>query len=177
MRRFFQGDTKCHAERSEVSQYINLMADEIIKEEVSGKDRRSFLNLSLFISFAVAIGGALYPIIKYLLPADSTKGTEGGETFFVSADEVPVGSAKLVRYKNRPTIIIRPKENEVYALSAVCTHLGCIVKWHEDAKELLCPCHAARFDLYGNVLGGPAPKPLPAYKAAVEEDRILIREA
>jgi len=153
------------------------MSDEIIKEEVSGKDRRSFLNLSIFISFAVAIGGALYPIIKYLLPADSTKGTEGGETFFVSADEVPVGSAKLVRYKNRPTIIIRPKENEVYALSAVCTHLGCIVKWHEDAKELLCPCHAARFDLYGNVLGGPAPKPLPAYKAAVEEDRILIREA
>jgi cytochrome b6-f complex iron-sulfur subunit len=154
---------------------MNRISEDIIKEEISGGSRRSFLNISIFISSAVVLVGIIYPVLKFLFPT-VTRSLGEKETFFVPTNEVPVGSAKIVKYKNRPAIVIRLKEQEVYALSAVCTHLGCIVKWQEDKKELFCPCHAGRFDLYGNVLGGPPPKPLPAYKAVVEEDRILIRE-
>ncbi|MBI3601235.1 MAG: Rieske (2Fe-2S) protein [Nitrospinae bacterium] len=115
-------------------------------------------------------------MLKFLFPTATTVGMGEIETFSMSINEIPVGSAKIVRYKNRPAIVIRLKEQEIYALSAICTHLGCIVKWQEDKKELFCPCHAGRFDLYGNVLGGPPPKPLSVYKAVVEEDRILIKE-
>ncbi len=149
---------------------------EAIEEEASGGSRRSFLNISILISSAVILGGIIYPVIKFLLPTAANRDMGKREIFSISINEIPVGSAKLVRYKNKPSIIIRLKEQEVYALSAVCTHLGCIVKWQDETKELLCPCHAARFDLYGNILGGPAPKPLPAYKAVIEEDRILIKE-
>jgi nitrite reductase/ring-hydroxylating ferredoxin subunit len=46
------------------------------------------------------------------------------------------------------------------ALSAVCTHLGCVVAWQDQAGEFLCPCHGGRFSADGQVLGGPPPKPL-----------------
>ena len=49
----------------------------------------------------------------------------------------------------------------VYALSAVCTHLGCITRFLSDESVIACPCHGSRFDLEGNVVHGPAPRPLP----------------
>ena len=47
------------------------------------------------------------------------------------------------------------------ALSAVCTHLGCITRYQPDDKCIACPCHGSRFSLDGEVLEGPAPRPLP----------------
>jgi cytochrome b6-f complex iron-sulfur subunit len=64
----------------------------------------------------------------------------------------------------------------VFALSAVCTHLGCLVNWEPDARQIVCPCHAARFDLNGNVVGGPAPKPLQQIKASIVNGNIEIKE-
>jgi cytochrome b6-f complex iron-sulfur subunit len=49
----------------------------------------------------------------------------------------------------------------VYALSAVCTHLGCITRHVADENAIACPCHGSRFDLEGDVIHGPAPRPLP----------------
>ncbi len=49
----------------------------------------------------------------------------------------------------------------VFALSAVCTHLGCITRFLSDERCIACPCHGSRFDLEGNVVHGPAPRPLP----------------
>ena len=49
----------------------------------------------------------------------------------------------------------------VYALSAVCTHLGCITRFLSDEKCIACPCHGSRFDLEGNVIHGPGPAPAP----------------
>jgi cytochrome b6-f complex iron-sulfur subunit len=49
----------------------------------------------------------------------------------------------------------------VYALSAVCTHLGCITRFRSEENLIACPCHGSRFDLEGNVMHGPAPRPLP----------------
>jgi cytochrome b6-f complex iron-sulfur subunit len=46
------------------------------------------------------------------------------------------------------------------ALSSVCTHLGCITRFQPDSKTIACPCHGSRFDLNGDVLAGPAPRPL-----------------
>lgn len=47
----------------------------------------------------------------------------------------------------------------VYAVSTVCTHLGCIVNPTREGFE--CPCHGSRFGADGSVLKGPAPRPLP----------------
>jgi menaquinol-cytochrome c reductase iron-sulfur subunit len=68
----------------------------------------------------------------------------------------------------------RIKENEVIAISAVCTHLACIVTWDEDQQIFQCPCHDGRYDADGIVISGPPPAPLERHKTKVEDGKILL---
>lgn len=126
----------------------------------------------------VAFGGfSAYALVRYLFPPGTLGAEAGSEAVRISLAELPIGSAKVFRYRGAPSIAVRVSEKSVRALSAVCTHLGCIVKW-DDAKEvLLCPCHAAIFDVNGNVVSGPAPRPLPSYPTRITQDEIIIGEA
>ena len=54
----------------------------------------------------------------------------------------------------------RDEAGGLHAVSAVCTHLGCVVQWNGAEKSWDCPCHASRFDVDGRVLQGPAVKDL-----------------
>lgn len=62
----------------------------------------------------------------------------------------------------------------VYAISTVCTHLGCIVKATPEGFE--CPCHGSRFHPDGSVAKGPAPRPLPWLKVTVSGGAVLVDE-
>ena len=62
----------------------------------------------------------------------------------------------------------------VYAMSAVCTHLGCITRFLSDENLIACPCHGSRFDLEGNVVHGPAPRPLPWIEVRADESGSLL---
>jgi Rieske Fe-S protein len=70
--------------------------------------------------------------------------------------------------------IKRVKEDEVIAISAGCTHLGCIVTWDGDQKIFKCPCHDGRYDAEGRVISGPPPNPLRRHKTKIEDGRILL---
>ncbi len=69
-------------------------------------------------------------------------------------------------------ILIRMDEGSYRALGARCTHLGCRVR--PGKHSLRCPCHGAVFDLEGNVIRGPAKKPLSRYELEVKETTIEI---
>jgi len=72
------------------------------------------------------------------------------------------------------TYVKRIKQNEVIAISAGCTHLGCIVSWDEDQKIFKCPCHNGRFDADGKVISGPPPAPLERHKTKIEGGKIFL---
>lgn len=59
----------------------------------------------------------------------------------------------------RSVAVYRASDGGVYAVSRVCTHLGCLV--NTDSDGFHCPCHGSRFALDGEVVKGPAPKALP----------------
>ena len=142
-----------------------------------GENRRTFLNLSVgFFSMATALG-MLYPVGMYLWPREKKLAAGGIRSMQVPVEEVPIGEAKFVRFLNKPTVVIRPNEQEIVALSAVCTHLGCVVKWKEEKSELFCPCHGGFFDIKGNVTAGPPPSPLHSFVAKIEDNYIVIQEA
>jgi Rieske Fe-S protein len=65
----------------------------------------------------------------------------------------------LKRQAKTLAYIQRKGSDKVLAISAGCTHLGCIVTWDEGQQIFKCPCHDGRFDAEGNVLSGPPPAP------------------
>ncbi len=139
--------------------------------------RRSFLNYCLGATSLTFGGLGVYAVGKYLFPPEAFSAEAAGEAVKVALEELPVGSAKSVRYKGAASVVIRTGENTFHALSAVCTHLGCIVKWDSSKGMLVCPCHGAMFDVSGNVVSGPAPRPLESYPVQLVQDELIIGEA
>jgi cytochrome b6-f complex iron-sulfur subunit len=76
--------------------------------------------------------------------------------------------------KEQKVFIIRAKEGYFYALSAVCTHLGCIANWKAEDGIVACPCHGSKFDKEGNVIAGPAPRPLPRFAMSLDDQGALV---
>jgi Rieske Fe-S protein len=89
-------------------------------------------------------------------------------------DDYRVGEGRLVRHGTRPFFVVRLDHERVVALSAVCTHVRCILEFDRAARGLVCPCHAGRFDLAGNVLGGPPSRALPTYAVSVRAGEIFV---
>ncbi|PLX81779.1 MAG: cytochrome B6 [Desulfuromonas sp.] len=133
--------------------------------------RRKFLMV-----MAAGLGGAVaavaaWPLLRFLAPFSS-----GGASSKVSIPrkEVSVGSAHFFQYQGRPAVVVQLTVGQFVAMSAVCTHLGCVVSWQQGKGEFLCPCHGGRFSAEGQVLGGPPPSPLESLAVAVEGDQIVI---
>jgi glycine/D-amino acid oxidase-like deaminating enzyme/nitrite reductase/ring-hydroxylating ferredoxin subunit len=84
----------------------------------------------------------------------------GGEVDSVT--EIKPGDGAIMRAGTTKLAVYRDAQGELAVLSAVCTHLGCIVGWNSAEKTWDCPCHASRFNVNGAVIHGPAVKPLAA---------------
>ncbi|MBI4001906.1 MAG: ubiquinol-cytochrome c reductase iron-sulfur subunit [Nitrospira defluvii] len=69
---------------------------------------------------------------------------------------------------------VKQPQGEIKVFSPICTHLGCGYRWDDAENKFLCPCHGSSFDLNGQVLGGPAPRPLDVLPAKVEAGRLLV---
>lgn len=70
--------------------------------------------------------------------------------------------------------VVRSGSDTVTAVSAVCTHQGCLMDYDSHNDTLVCPCHGSEFATDGNVLRGPARRRLPVYTATVSSDTITI---
>jgi cytochrome b6-f complex iron-sulfur subunit len=79
-----------------------------------------------------------------------------------------------VRFDRERKAYVIGGDGGIYALSAVCTHLGCITRYVSDESAIACPCHGSRFDLEGNVTHGPAPRPLPWLEVKLDDAGNLI---
>jgi cytochrome b6-f complex iron-sulfur subunit len=90
-------------------------------------------------------------------------------------ENLKVGEALLVRHSDSPFYVVRLDATQVVALSAVCTHVRCILGFDRERKTLTCPCHDGRFDLAGRVLSGPPPRPLASYTVSVRAGEIFVQ--
>jgi cytochrome b6-f complex iron-sulfur subunit len=86
----------------------------------------------------------------------------------------PGGSAVVSVSGSFPLAVARVDAASAVALSATCTHQGCILDVEASRSQLHCPCHNANFDFAGAVLGGPTTIPLPVYAATVGADAIIV---
>ncbi|MBP1728390.1 MAG: cytochrome [Deltaproteobacteria bacterium] len=135
------------------------------------EERRKFLGICLggvTASAAIAVG---YPVYRYLAPLQKEN---AGSKVVIPEQEVPAGGAKFFEYAGSTAVLVRRQGGELLALSAVCTHLGCIVQWLKEKEEFLCPCHAGHYSPEGVVISGPPPKPLARLPFVVANGAITI---
>ena len=77
-----------------------------------------------------------------------------------SIDELALGEAAVLKIDGKDVAAFKDEQGTVYKVSAVCSHMGCKLGWNETDRTWDCPCHVSRFDLGGEVLHGPAVKPI-----------------
>ena len=135
--------------------------------KMSNLSRRDFFKLitTTLLTISGALGiGALFRFLNYQTePPVKTEFDLGLDSNY------PIGSRSFI--VDVPALLIRT-ENEFSALSLVCTHLGCTVEQNADGFE--CPCHGSRYDANGNVLRGPAQKPLRSLRVEIISDKHVI---
>ncbi|GIU78584.1 MAG: Tat pathway signal sequence domain protein [Bryobacteraceae bacterium] len=131
--------------------------------------RRDWLGLgalwTMAASFLFATIGMMRLPKAAVLPSPSKK-------FKVALPETLAAGEPFIP-PGRSVALFRDAEG-VFAISMVCTHLGCIVKPSADGFE--CPCHGSRFSAGGEVTKGPAPKPLPWLQVRVNGDAVIVDE-
>lgn len=96
-----------------------------------------------------------------------------GETALAQLADIPVGGAVAAQLPGGdPVVVAQPEQGEAAAFSAICTHMGCTVA--PAGKELHCPCHGSVFDAStGQVLQGPAARPLPSVQVEVRDGAVV----
>ena len=134
-----------------------------------GESRRDFLNEVAGGALAIAGLGAAVVTWQFLSPNVLF---EPSPTFRAgSPDLFPVNSVSYIQ--DQQVYIVRTTEG-FYAVSAVCTHLGCITQWKPEANQIACPCHGSKFTPEGTKIAGPAPAPLPHFLITLTADGELL---
>ena len=131
--------------------------------------RRDFLGLAALGSMAAAVLVSLFGMLK--LPKAAVSASPAKKFKVNLPDVLPEGEAFIPSGRN--VAVFRDAEG-VFAISIICTHLGCIVKPTPDG--FACPCHGSGFKKDGTVTKGPAPKPLPWLKVSNSEGAFFIDE-
>lgn len=135
----------------------------------TGTSRRDFLNEVAVGTLGIAGLGAVVITYRYLSPNVLF---EPSPTFRAGGPDLyPVNS---VTYLHEQQVYIVRTEQGFYAVSAVCTHLGCITQWKPDANQIACPCHGSKFRSDGTKIEGPAPRPLPHFSITLTADGELM---
>ncbi len=126
-------------------------------------------------SSAPAAGGAATPggpESSAPAAAASSAAAGGAAGALATTSQIPVGSGMI--FPGKQVVVTQPTANEFKAFSAVCTHMGCIVNQISDGT-IDCPCHGSQYSIKtGDVVAGPAPKPLPAKQIKVSGDSIFL---
>jgi menaquinol-cytochrome c reductase iron-sulfur subunit len=149
-------------------------------------NRRDFLAAStwaigIFIGLGIAVPAAYYIIGPALQEDDEQEWILLGSTSKVEPGTPTLFKAKIERQTGW---IVNEEEIAVYvltedgrnfiAMSNICTHLGCRVRWIGDQEQFFCPCHNGVFGKRGEVISGPVPRPLDQFQVKVEDDQIYM---
>ena len=74
---------------------------------------------------------------------------------------LPADSGKVYKINGKAIAVYKYPDGALLKRSAICTHLGCTIGWNDSEKTWDCPCHGSRYTKEGQVINGPAKKPLP----------------
>lgn len=146
--------------------------------------RRDLITAAIY-AIPLLIGGTLTASVgNYLLGRRKTQKDDWADAGDVS--DIHGEAPRLVRFeravmdgwkiRNEETSawVILNGQRHVTAFSPLCTHLGCAYRWQAKEKLFACPCHGSAFNVQGEVIAGPASRPLDRYSTRIEGDRLWL---
>jgi len=148
--------------------------------------RRNFLSIATwsiagFIGAAMAIPAIAYIIGPALRREDSQNWIQLGSASKVELNTPTLFKTTVVRQtgwianeEELSFYVLTENGRDYIAMSNICTHLGCRVRWISEEEQFFCPCHNAIFDKEGEVVAGPPPRPLDRYEVKVEDDQLYV---
>ncbi|HEY5983646.1 MAG TPA: Rieske 2Fe-2S domain-containing protein [Anaerolineales bacterium] len=148
--------------------------------------RRDFIKGS-----ALWIGGLIgaaigAPILAYLFSPAFSMEAEGARISLGQLDEYPLGQPVFRQFtrtqvngwertaRTYGVFVLRQEASSVRVLSNICTHLACHVVWKPELQHYVSPCHDGHFDVLGNNVSGPPPRPLDEFRVLVENGKLSI---
>lgn len=150
------------------------MNDDMKKTKPNGIPRRRFLDYLNWTGFFGLIGATSLNTLNFFFPAaleePSSKIKLGKAEFLLPGNVYIDTKAKI--------ILIRDADGAYFAQSAVCSHLGCLVRWQEEEAIFACPCHGSVFSVDGSRVEGPAPRDLDRISVVLDFDgKLLVDKA
>lgn len=142
-----------------------------IKIPRSRLTRREFLGWAWAVSLAGLFGQAGMALFSFLKPR-RMPGAFGSVVVAGALAEFKPGTVSFVQAGR--FYISRLEDGSVLALWQRCTHLGCTVPWREDEGQFHCPCHSSLFNRQGEVIGGPAPRPLDLFPMSLKDGNLVV---
>jgi cytochrome b6-f complex iron-sulfur subunit len=134
--------------------------------------RRGFLGWFLGTSVGAMCVSILYPVARYVSPPDVPEPATSS-VVAASANELKPQQGKIFRFGGQPGLLVRTDDG-YRAFSATCTHLNCTVQYRGELKQIWCACHNGSYDLNGQVVSGPPPKPLQEFKVHLAGDDVVV---
>jgi cytochrome b6-f complex iron-sulfur subunit len=136
--------------------------------------RRSFLNRLWVILGGLALVEVAVLVIAFFQPR-KTREKIGDSEGIVEAGAVDRFALNSVTaFVRGKFYLARLEDGGFLSLSRKCTHLGCTVPWSAKEMKFVCPCHASVYDIRGEVVSAPAPRPLDLHHVFIENNIVKI---
>ncbi len=136
--------------------------------------RRSFLGRVWLLLGGVALLEVVWVVAEFLNPR-RRRTTDDDDTVFVAGPIERFQPGTVTAFPQGRFYLARLEDGGFLALNRECTHLGCTVPWVADEGRFVCPCHASAFDIMGDVLSPPAPRPLDIFPVRIENEIVKVK--
>ena len=171
---------------------MKVEGGKIMSEKKQQVSRRQFLNYTLTGVGGFMAAGMLVPMLRMSIDPVLKASTSGDYTSVDLAVDDITTEPQRVEWQveqvdgwyeskvDRAAWVFKDDNDEIIALSPICTHLGCVVSWEGSEKypnEFFCPCHDGRYEKDGtNIPGTPPLEPLHQYDHKVENGMLYLGE-
>jgi cytochrome b6-f complex iron-sulfur subunit len=136
--------------------------------------RRKFIRRLMRVLGVVAILEAGWISLSVLVPGRRKERLANEPDVEVAGPVERFEPGSVTAFPNSQFYLVRLDDGGFLAIHRKCTHLGCIVPWGEDEQRFACPCHASAFDIRGDVVNAPAPRPLDIFPVTVDKGMVMV---
>jgi cytochrome b6-f complex iron-sulfur subunit len=139
-----------------------------------GTDRRGFLTRLWMLLGGAAILQGVWVASDFFRPRRRSLKEADGRSVVVAGPVDRFEPGSVTAFQEGKFYLARLETGGFLALSRECTHLGCTVPWSKEEQRFLCPCHASSFNIKGEVLAPPAPRPLNLFQVRIENKIVKV---